>query len=536
MSEIRLQELKFFKSSRDSWKQKHREKQAVIKQLKIKIRDLIKSRNFWKEKAKKLELELKKQKEVAFAGEMQGYSDKPTHTILFNKGTCNSPKHFSYCSDFINFCAQLFLDGNTSYRSCAKICSILANFYNAPAPHYSTIRQWVLRLGYYTLHEPKEKRNDWVYIVDYTITTGKNKCLAILGVSLKDLRKNGFNLKMKDVALLNLTVTPRATWEVTYNALVETVKLTGIPKEIISDHGADVKKGIEEFCALHKKITYIYDVSHLSACCLKSILSTDTKWDSFLKRLSRCKHQTKQTLLSFLSPPSQRAKARYMNAEQMIGWFEKILQYQERGNFLLIAESIVEKRLQSPNANLSNYIDEELVQEAKEMFEEKFNWIQEYSDDIIDYKQYLTVIKTIKKKIITEGLSRKTIGGIKKDISIINLNKKGLDFSDTLMKRLSDNIPKNAKYKEAYLGVSDIIESLFGKYKYYCSESALMGITQSILIISAATLQIDHSCINKAMESNTFMDIHNWSKKTIGESDFSKRCKAFKRKENLKVA
>ncbi len=104
------------------------------------------------------------------------------------------------------------------------------------------------------------------------------------------------------------------------------------------------------------------------------------------------------------------------------------------------------------------------------------------------------------------------------------------------MKRLSDNIPKNAKYKEAYLGVSDIIESLFGKYKYYCSESALMGITQSILIISAATLQIDHSCINKAMESNTFMDIHNWSKKTIGESDFSKRCKAFKRKENLKVA
>ncbi|MDB4335164.1 hypothetical protein OAA06_02260 [bacterium] len=67
--------------------------------------------------------------------------------------------------------------------------------------------------------------------------------------------------------------------------------------------------------------------------------------------------------------------------------------------------------------------NEEHIQEAKEMFDEKFNWIQDYRDDIIDYKQYLTVIK---RKIITEGLFREIFDNIEKDISIINLNKKGV--------------------------------------------------------------------------------------------------------------
>ena len=194
------------------------------------------------------------------------------------------------------------------------------------------------------MQKTKTRREDWAYIVDYTIAASKNKCLAILGVPLNYLRKQAFNLKMKDVILLHLSVTPKATWEVTYNALIETSKQTGIPQEIISDHGADIKKGIEEFCSIHQQIHYVYDVSHLSACSLKFILSNDPNWDSFIKRLSRCKHQTKQSTLSFLSPPSQRAKARYMNTGQMISWAEKILQYQERGDFLLIVKSIAEKK------------------------------------------------------------------------------------------------------------------------------------------------------------------------------------------------
>lgn len=66
MAKIRLQTLKFYKSSRDAWKQKHKEKQKVVKSLKIKIRDLTKSRDNWKNRVRLLECELKKnEKSVA---------------------------------------------------------------------------------------------------------------------------------------------------------------------------------------------------------------------------------------------------------------------------------------------------------------------------------------------------------------------------------------------------------------------------------------------------------------------------------------
>jgi hypothetical protein len=60
LSKTRLQTLNFFRLSRDAWKQKHKEKQQIIKYLKIKIRDLKLSREYWKMKAKEFEQELKK--------------------------------------------------------------------------------------------------------------------------------------------------------------------------------------------------------------------------------------------------------------------------------------------------------------------------------------------------------------------------------------------------------------------------------------------------------------------------------------------
>jgi hypothetical protein len=65
LSTIRLQTLNFFTTSRDKWKQKHKEKQSIIKYLKIKIRDLSKSRNYWKNKAQYLDGELKKNEKIA---------------------------------------------------------------------------------------------------------------------------------------------------------------------------------------------------------------------------------------------------------------------------------------------------------------------------------------------------------------------------------------------------------------------------------------------------------------------------------------
>lgn len=421
-----------------------------------------------------------------------------------------------------------------SYRSCSKVCSILANYYRVPVPHYSTIRQWVLRLGYYVLQKTKAKCEDWVYIVDYTVNASRDKCLAILGVSLNYLRDNSFNLKMKDVTLLHLSTTPKATWEVTYNALIKTSKQTGVPKQIISDHGADVKKGIEEFCKQNQQTHYVYDTTHLSACCLKSILIDDPKWDRFIKRMAKCKNQAKQSAVSFLSPPSQRAKARFLNVGQLVGWAEKICRYQEIGDFTLVEKSIIEKKTQS--GHQQDVMNQSVIQESIEIFNQKFDWIQEYSCEIKQYREYLFVIKTVKKKIIEQGINFQTLNQIKQELFNVKLSRKTVRLKELILTGLTLNLPKNPSDDDIYLGVSDIIESLFGKYKYYCSENALMGMTQSILIIAAATMELGINPIREAMNSHRYSDVQSWAKYTIGESDFCKRKKAFRQVGDSKAA
>ena len=51
-------------------------------------------------------------------------------------------------------------------------------------PSYSVIRQWLEKIGLYELQRKKEKRNDWIWIIDLTIIAkmGDKNHIAFLGV------------------------------------------------------------------------------------------------------------------------------------------------------------------------------------------------------------------------------------------------------------------------------------------------------------------------------------------------------------------
>ena len=51
MANYRKQTLDFIKKSRDDWKEKNKENKKYVKYLKIKIRDLEKSREYWRGQA-----------------------------------------------------------------------------------------------------------------------------------------------------------------------------------------------------------------------------------------------------------------------------------------------------------------------------------------------------------------------------------------------------------------------------------------------------------------------------------------------------
>lgn len=455
---------------------------------------------------------------------IDSYSEQTESMSFIFNNPYEKARYFTYSSAMILFCIQLFLNASVSFRACSKICAILSSYIKIRVPHFTTIRMWVLRLGYYCLDKPKEIRDDWVYIIDYTITTSKNKCLMILGISLAQLKeKQNFSPKLSDVEPLYISVIPKANWQATYNALNTVCKLTGIPDEIISDHGADIKKGTEEFCKDYPSVRYIYDITHLIACKIKTMLSGTPTWEKFVKKIKCCKQQTKQSVVSFLSPPSQRSKARFLNIAPIISWGKKILKYKQKGDFIGISKALAEKNENKHNTcTVNNYVSQSI-----ELFDEKFGWLIDFKREINEYSQYVEVIKTIKKEITTKGVSSQTIKNIECELRKLQLAGRTIELQEKIIEGMKKYVSPDIKGGKKYLGCSDVIESLFGKYKNHCSENSMRGMTQSVLIMAAITSKLDNNEIKTAMEYCIYMKIQKWSKFTIGESDFSKRKIAF---------
>jgi hypothetical protein len=73
------------------------------------------------------------------------------------------------------------------------------------------------------------------------------------------------------------------------------------------------------------------------------------------------------------------------------------------------------------------------------------------------------------------------------------------------------------------LGTSDVIESLFGKYKIFAQRRPIKELGASILLIPLSTIEITIDLVTEAMESISCIDVVAWTKSIFGSSMLSRR-------------
>jgi len=103
------------------------------------------------------------------------------------------------------------------------------------------------------------------------------------------------------------------------------VQKTGVPREIISDHGSDLVVGIRQFCRQHPETSAIYDIKHQTAAVLKQELAQDAAWGEFTHLASQTKLAVQQTASAALAPPDHKTQARYLNVESLVHWGRAVL-------------------------------------------------------------------------------------------------------------------------------------------------------------------------------------------------------------------
>ena len=316
---------RIFEQSRDNWRDKAKERHKRIRALEVKVRDLEKSRSHWKSRALDQAHE-----ETAHPDEVS--KDTPKNEITEVEDERSVPYNHHYSLLMIRLSIEL----QRAYISLRGTCRVLELFDWAlmeNQPSVPTVQNWACRYALYLLNQPLEPRTDWVFVVDHTVALGKNKCLIILGISEEALARVDYSPSHRDMQVLRLEVTELGTGEAVSASLEDLIQETGVPTQIVADHGSDVCKGIQLFQAQHPSTVYTYDISHRMALFLKQTLSNDPRWNRFLSLCSHTIPLFQQTDLAFICPPRQRTKARFMQAHQQIIWGQNMLRYYDRGDF-----------------------------------------------------------------------------------------------------------------------------------------------------------------------------------------------------------
>jgi hypothetical protein len=392
---------------------------------------------------------------------------------------------------------------HSSLRAVSLIFSSMRGIFFAKGPCAETIRLWLLRAGLHLLQRPLPPCRDWVYLLDLSIQLGQHKCLVVLGIPLSKFRKMGTPMTHQDVHVLSIKVLTSCTGEIVYQHLVELAKRTTQPVQVVSDHGSDVLCGVRLFQKDCQELIETYDITHGLALLLKGRLEPSTRWDEFVKNCQQVRAQVQQTAGSFLRPPAWRQKARYLNLEGHLKWAREML--------LLLASKTDDVLGQQLGCDAN---------EARAWLEEKVGWLRGFRKEVSLWSYFQDVVKGVEKRIKEKGLRRSSWRKIGQDQR--PSTKEAREFVKEVrqfVRRECEKLPDN----DAYVGSTDVLESMFGKYKDIAKHAPSKEITANVLMLPLFATPLTASLLREALDTVHEENLKIWIEQQLGLSPQKKK-------------
>jgi hypothetical protein len=391
------------------------------------------------------------------------------------------------------------VENHSSLRGAAKNIKLFSPE-NVPTPSHTTIYNWIMKLGVGNYIKRSTGPKYHSFIIDCTIGYGTKKLLLILGIRNSDIKNAKVCYSHKDVDVLRVEVLSKVNGTVVENILNKTAHMHGKPVHIIADGGSDIKKGINNFCANNPGTVYTYDVTHKCALILKHILNKDEEWKLFHALCGECRKKLINTELFSYTPPKARDKSRHLNLDRYIKWMDKIL-----------------------------YVSNLKQNRESEKFCKVFGWVKKYKKRLKVWREIMKLLDIVKKEIKQNGLRTNTADifkeEVQKEFAIVAGTTEDI-YSEILdyIEKETAPIPED----KTWPGCSDIIESIFGRFKNYAKNTPFKEITRMVMAIPIFTNEITIDKIQRALEFKTVKKTTKWLQNNIGETMMIKRHNAFR--------
>jgi hypothetical protein len=362
-------------------------------------------------------------------------------------------------------------------------------------PAASSVRWWLQRLGLYALREPLPRADDWVLLIDHSVQIGTVKVCVILGIRLCDVPYPLRALRYEDMYVIAVIPVGQSTGEIVDAQLEQATLRIGIPRQIVSDGGSDVKKGAALFAGRHPDTAVTYDAAHHGAIVLKRRFEDDPQWSEYIGRLSQVKSSIRQTVDAFLASPSLRPKARYMNLQSLLKWSRRILDLLDRDASGSRASSRAELR---------------------------YGWLRDYRTSIEKWSRWEATVRASVSYVRTRGLSVDSESGLNAHLSELPPEL----YDEALATELGTFVRESSAAAgpgECLVGSTEVLESLFGKWKTLERQESQSGITGLILSLGALLGAWPSSRIQAALEATPVKHVVRWCQENLPSSVQSQR-------------
>ena len=420
-----------------------------------------------------------------------------------------------YSSTLVSLCLSLYIIAGCSFRGVSRVLGCLKSEYGVikgAIPSKSSIENWVQKLGYYqyTHYGTDLYEGDYCLIVDECMVIGQERLMVVLGIEAE--KKGCEATVMREVRLLAMAV--KKSWKAEdVQDLLEQVQ-TKIGKKalyIICDGGNNLTKGAKLF-----DLTRICDVGHEIAKCVEHTYKEDEVFKAFLKDMAGLKFREVMKETAYLLPPKQRTIARFMNLSAGVRWAQQLLQAMPK---LTPIE-------QQTFACLTAY--KSLIEELSEVFEMVNTILKLLKNEGISFENIDKCIEICKKQAM------KTPKRIAEKTADKNRESRLEKLTQKVSQYLSKERIKIPDALTIWHASSDVIESLFGKYKSCKADNPLYGVTPLVLSLCVHTHWDDDKEVRKqdiqnALQSVSMANLSTWKSKHLIENQVVRRKKTLKK-------
>lgn len=386
----------------------------------------------------------------------------------------------------------MVLEAVVSYRSVPRILKLIhaktaVNLHWIP--HFTSVINWTLRYGLGRLKQVTATSEPWAAIVDHSIDIGTKKVLVVLRVSLESLSRKQTALTLQDCECIGLSVSEVVNGESISRDLMRIFEKAGTPRVVIKDCDYTLQKGIRLTAqASDIELPVIDDIGHVVANALKAEYGQSRDYKQFTSLTAKASARLRQTNMAFLIPPKLRQKGRFQSIGTLAKWGKKML----------------------------TTLD--------------FNGPAKKGSTLEKLRQVFAELPSLTYFINGFALTSQITSGLMKTLKTQGLNARTYLECGTLLEQLNDDskvkiqlqhwLQKHQAIQQQFpatsLAVSsDIIESLFGRFKHVIERSPQADMNRTTLLIPTFCGQHDESTVINVLARTPHNDLAVWEKENI---------------------